>query len=103
MMTESSFRRLWDLIDARRVIDRHPWVNRCIDFDVTPHLLRHTFAARCFEDGLDVKEVQHLLGHASPEITMKIYLHYCEAQRQKDTFDKMRRSRENILAKKQEA
>ena len=120
MMTPGSFRRLWGLIDARRVseedrdaseqedakgkkIDRHPWVNRCIDFDATPHLLRHTFATRCFEDGLDVKEVQHLLGHASPEITMKIYLHYCESQRQKDTFDKMRRSRENILEKKQKA
>lgn len=113
MMTEGSFRRLWGLIEARRVpeedpneqstrqddgqrqkkIDRHPWVDRRIDFDVTPHLLRHTFATRCFEDGMDIKEVQRLLGHASPSITMEIYVHYCESQRQQETFDKVRRSK----------
>ena len=120
MMSESSFRRLWEMIKARRVIEktdvsenspekksdekseekrevnRHPWIDRCIDSDVTPHLLRHTFATRCFEDGMDIKEVQHLLGHASPNITMNIYLHYCEQQRQKETFDKVRESKKYL-------
>ena len=112
MMSESSFRRLWEMIDARRVlppvtefgadqqeVDRHPWIRRTIDFDVTPHVLRHTYATRCFEAGMDVKEVQRLLGHATPDITMKIYLHYCEAQRKEETFQKSRDSRSFEKAK----
>ena len=79
-----------------RKAKRSAWIDRCIDFDVTPHLLRHTFATRCFEDGMDIKEVQHLLGHASPNITMNIYLHYCEQQRQKETFDKVRESKKYL-------
>lgn len=46
---------------------------------------------------MDIKEVQHLLGHASPNITMNIYLHYCEQQRQKETFDKVRESKNTLL------
>ena len=113
MMTESSFRRLWEIIDARQKpsedeiweelqkdkddpqkIDRHPWVKRILDFDVTPHQLRHTYATRCFEDGMDVKEVQRLLGHSDPAITMKIYIHYCETQRKENTYEKVRESRQ---------
>lgn len=43
-----------------------------------PHTLRHTFATRCFEAGIDAKTVQSFLGHASIAITMDLYTHVTE-------------------------
>jgi integrase len=39
------------------------------------HSLRHTFATRCFEAGIDPKVVQTYLGHASLKMTMDLYTH----------------------------
>lgn len=60
---------------------------------VTPHVLRHTYATRCFEAGMDIKEVQHLMGHSSPEVTLEVYTHYCEEARREETFSKARNAR----------
>ena len=40
-----------------------------------PHLLRHTFATRCFEKKMEPKVVQRLMGHSSISITLNIYTH----------------------------
>ena len=40
-----------------------------------PHALRHTFATRCFEAGIDAKVVQEYLGHYSISITLDLYTH----------------------------
>ena len=40
-----------------------------------PHALRHTFATRCFEAGIDAKVVQGYLGHYSIAITLDLYTH----------------------------
>ena len=42
---------------------------------ISPHCFRHTFATRCFEAGIPPKTVQHLLGHASLDMTMNLYTH----------------------------
>lgn len=39
------------------------------------HTFRHTFATRCFENGVDAKVVQSYLGHASLKMTMDLYTH----------------------------
>ncbi len=39
------------------------------------HALRHTFATRCVETGMDVKSLSEILGHASPSITLNTYVH----------------------------
>ena len=39
------------------------------------HSLRHTFATRCYKLGMDIKTLSELLGHSSPAITLKIYVH----------------------------
>ena len=47
------------------------------------HALRHTFATRCIEAGIDPKTVSTVLGHASPMITLSIYCHPAENLRRK--------------------
>lgn len=39
------------------------------------HALRHTFATRCFEAGVQPKVVQSYLGHATLQMTMDLYTH----------------------------
>lgn len=46
-----------------------------LDFDVTPHQLRHTYITRLCESGMDVKKVQYLAGHATVNLTLSIYAH----------------------------
>ncbi len=39
------------------------------------HALRHTFATRCVEAGMDVKSLSELLGHANTAVTLNTYVH----------------------------
>ena len=39
------------------------------------HVLRHTFATRALECGVDIKTLSELMGHKSPAITMNRYVH----------------------------
>lgn len=53
-----------------RIVSKKP------DFKpVTPHTLRHTFATRCIERGMNPKTLQIILGHSSIQITMNLYCH----------------------------
>lgn len=38
------------------------------------HALRHTFATKLFEQGVDVKMVSHILGHSSSSFTRDVYI-----------------------------
>ena len=44
-----------------------------LDFDVTPHMLRHTYITNLIHASVDPKTVQYLAGHESSKITMDIY------------------------------
>lgn len=61
----------WDLYILRnKILNKEG-----IDISLSPHILRHTFATRCFERGIPPKIVQSYLGHSKVDITLDIYTH----------------------------
>lgn len=45
------------------------------------HTLRHTYATRLYEKGIDVKVISELLGHSSVGVTYSVYLHIFESMK----------------------
>ncbi len=43
--------------------------------DHTWHTLRHTFATRCVENGVDLKSLSEIMGHSNIRITLQRYVH----------------------------
>lgn len=53
----------------------HRVLSDCHLEDLNYHGLRHTFATRCIEAGVDVKSLSEILGHANVSITLNTYVH----------------------------
>ncbi len=51
---------------------------------VTPHMLRHYFATKALDQGLQLKTVSLILGHASVGITGDVYQHVSRAKMQQE-------------------
>lgn len=56
--------------------------------NATMHTLRHTYATRCFEAGVNIKAISEQLGHANVKTTYNIYVHLLEDTKVKE-IDKL--------------
>lgn len=114
-LTKIQYRRLWDLVAKRQAKDRvyYRYINgvktpfkveaklgakskhgNCvysIDFEVTPHILRHTYVSNLLLAGVDIKTVQYLAGHEKSKTTLDIYAHLAY-NKPEDTIVKVRRA-----------
>lgn len=97
-LSYTQFKQLWHYIDVRTAVPRiakkkvggkyvkymlypklgekarnNGHVTYSLDFEVTPHQLRHTYITNLIHSGMDPKTVQYLAGHESSKITMDIY------------------------------
>lgn len=66
-------------LSARNVQRAH--YQTCMRANITQvgfHALRHTFATRMIENGVDVKTVQAWIGHSTIQMTYNIYVHVQE-------------------------
>ena len=60
----------------QRVVEKYDIVDKDVKGKVSLHSLRHTFATRCIEAGMQPKVLQHILGHSDISITLNTY---CDA------------------------
>ena len=49
--------------------------------DISAHTMRHTFCTRMAENGMDIKVLPYLMGHANINITMQVYNHIADSSR----------------------
>lgn len=60
------------------------------------HTFRHTFATRCIEAGMQPKTLQKILGHATLQMTMDLYVHVTD-ERKHEEMDLLDKSINNIM------
>ena len=63
-------------------------LKKCNLKDIKFHVLRHTFATRCIENGFEIKSLSEILGHSNIKITLDRYVHSSMDLKRKN-MDKM--------------
>ena len=66
-----------------------------IDYHITPHMFRHTFATQLLEEDVDIRYIQTMLGHSSINVT-EIYTHVTMSKQKDILTSKHPRKNMNI-------
>lgn len=53
----------------------HALLKSCGVKDRNFHTIRHTYATRCIDHGVDIKSLSEMLGHADIQTTLRLYVH----------------------------
>jgi integrase len=95
------YETMWREVSMRTTTEKYPVGSKrqnrkggkpypvLLDFHCHPHLLRHTYITQCFESGMDLKQVQYLAGHSSPDMTLRVYTHYRQKTREQETANQV--------------
>ena len=70
ILTEMQFQKLWAAYTEESGVS------------CTPHQIRHGYATMLFENGIEVKDAQELLGHAYASTTQDIYMHIRQTRKE---------------------
>lgn len=70
LMTEMQFQKLWAAYSEESGVT------------CTPHQIRHGYATMLYENGIEVKDAQELLGHAYASTTQDIYTHIRQSRKE---------------------
>ena len=66
----------------------HTVLKKCRIASFNYHVLRHTFATRCIEGGVDIKSLSEILGHANVSVTLNTYVH-SSIERKRELLEKI--------------
>lgn len=95
----SGWRCLWNMLEelyngriphkSGRRSDKYPEDWKHLP-DIQMYDLRHTYCSMLYDADVDVKTAQYLMGHATLEMTLKIYTHLSEQKKQR-SYEKLYR------------
>ena len=70
----------------KRIIFFVPYLTR-------PHIFRHTFCTNYANSGMDIKDLQYLMGHSDAGVTLNVYTHasYAHAAEQMTRITEFRK------------
>ncbi len=79
----------WEFVEPRTMQNRFKKILAESGIgDKNFHILRHTFATRCVEQGFETKSLSEILGHSNVNITLNRYVH-SSIQLKRDNMDKL--------------
>lgn len=56
-----------------RIVDKYNRTHQLQLPHITPHMFRHTFCTELVAEGIDIKTVQYVMGHSTPQISLAVY------------------------------
>jgi len=78
LMSQGAYKRFWDKIIKKINTAMGGDSKISLTTGLSAHTFRHNYATMLYYSGIDVKEAQKLLGHASVKITLELYTHLAD-------------------------
>lgn len=63
------------LLTLYRIVNKYNRTHQMQMPHITPHMFRHTFCTELITEGVDIKTVQYVMGHSTPQVALGTYAH----------------------------